>query len=153
MGSIKPDWLSQLAPAHAPPPPGFWPLAPGWWAVMLLIAVIVAIAVYRYYRPVMRIRRAGLLELKQLDATQLNDNELARSLESLMRRYAVTRFGREQVANLTGTEWIAFVVQHRGNAFDGAAGAEFLSAAWGKTVSGQRALWIKGVHDFIKDKS
>jgi len=37
MNPAQPDWLAQLAPAHAPPPPGWWPLAPGWWAVMILI--------------------------------------------------------------------------------------------------------------------
>ena len=153
MGGIKPDWLSQLAPAHASPPPGWWPLALGWWGVIAMILIVVAVTLVRYNRPEMRIRRAALRELKQLDATRMDDNELARRLENLMRRYAVTRYGREQVANLAGAEWIAFVIRHQGRAFSGDVGIEFLSAAWGKRVAGQRALWLKGVHDFIKDKS
>ena len=37
MGSVTPDWLAQLAPAHAPPPAGWWPLAPGWWVLLMLL--------------------------------------------------------------------------------------------------------------------
>ncbi len=153
MGGMKPDWLNQLAPAHAPPAPGWWPLAPGWWAVLFLIIVVVAFMWVRYNGVAMRLRRAAFRELSQLELAQLSDNELARSLESLMRRYAVSRFGRERVAHLVGAEWIAFVVSHQGHAFADEAGVEFLSAAWGKTVTGQRARWIKGARDFIGDKS
>jgi hypothetical protein len=153
MGSIKPDWLSQLAPAHAPPPPDMWPLAPGYWAVLILLLTVIAVVVYRYYRPVMRIRRTALRELNRLEQTAVNDNELARNLESLMRRYAVSRYGREQVANLAGSEWIRFVANHRGTAFAGEVGSEFLRAAWGKTVTGQRAVWIRGARDFIRSRS
>ncbi len=152
MGGIKPEWLNQLAPAHAPPPPGLWPLAPGWWALLFLLIVIIGAVTYRYTRPLMRLRRVAFRELKQLESAQLNDNELAKKLESLMRRYAVSRFGRAQVAHLVGADWIAFVVSHKGSIFAGEVGREFLAAAWGKAVSGQRALWIKGVHDFIGDK-
>ena len=69
MGSVSPDWLSRLAPAHAPPPPGWWPPAPGWWVVMIMLVIAIAAAIYWRRRPVNRLRRIALHELKHIEAT------------------------------------------------------------------------------------
>ena len=168
MGSMNgagtpPDWLARLAPAHGAPPATWWPLASGWWGLIVLLVIAIAAAVYLYSRPAARMRRTALRELKALDAGVTNHNELARRLENLMRRYAVTRFGRQQVAHLAGKRWITFLVAHHGSAFDRQVGADFLSAAWGGNENGngddiaeqskQRALWIQGARNFIKEKS
>ena len=91
---VQPDWLAQLAPAHVPPPIGWWPLAPGWWALLvLLIAIIAGICVW-YRRHPQRLRRGGLRELAKLEATTVDDAALARALVHLVRRYAVARWAR-----------------------------------------------------------
>ena len=116
MGSMTPDWITRLAPAHAPPPPGWWPLAPGWWGLLILLAMMVAGYIYWQRRPAVRLRRIALRELKNLQTTIIDDIILARELELLLRRYAMARFGRDTVANLSGERWIAFVVKHGGAA-------------------------------------
>lgn len=153
MGSVTPDWLAQLAPAHAPQPPGWWPLAPGWWGLLAVLAVAVAAFIYWRRHPVTRLRRLALRELKNLQATVIDDIALARELEHLLRRYAVARFGRDTVASLSGERWIAFVVEHGGAAWSGDSGASLLRAAYGGAVHADRTGWLTGAHAFIRERS
>ncbi len=153
MGSVKPDWLAQLSPSHAPPPPGWWPLAPGWWALALLMVIaLVGVSLWQR-RPQVRLRRAALRELVQLEKTETGDADLAQGLEHLVRRYAVARFGREAVAGLSGAHWIAFVVAHGGTDWRGDAGAGLLQAAYGGTSQSDRTRWISGARTFFKART
>lgn len=153
MGGVTPDWLAQLAPSHAPPPPGWWPLAAGWWLLAaLLVLGIVAVWLWQR-RPQVRLRRAALRELAQLDKTTANDAELARELTQLVRRYAVARFGRDAVATLSGRRWIDFVVAHGGTAWAGDVGLDLLRAAYGGQCQPERALWVTGAQAFFRSKA
>lgn len=150
MDSVKPDWLAQLAPAHAPPPPGWWPLAPGWWALALLVVLAIVAVWYWQRRAQARLRRAALRELAQLERAAAGDAELARGLEHLVRRYAVARFGTESVANLSGARWLAFVAARGGMDWRGDAGAGLLRAAYGGSFQTERTRWLSGARAFIK---
>lgn len=156
MGGMKPDWLAQLAPAHAPPPPGWWPLASGWWGVMILLAIALALFAYWQTHPSVRLRRITLRELEKLETAGGDDMTLAQALEHLLRRYAVARFGRDAVANLSGERWIAFVVAHGGSSLSGPAGINLLLAAYGSKANGvasvHRTLWLSGARSFIKGR-
>ncbi len=149
MGGMNADWLSQLAPAHAPPPPGWWPLAPGWWGLALLLGLVAAAGVYWYRRPAGRLRRVALRELKRLESGPNDAARLAGELEHLMRRYAIAVHGRETVAHLSGSAWLDFVVAHGGRDLAGDAGQALLRAAYGSRVSADRARWLKGVRGFL----
>ncbi len=152
MGGVKTDWLKQLAAPHAPAPIGWWPVAPGWWVLGILVIVGFGIAVYWRTRPHARLRRAALRELTRLE-TQGDNRLLARSVESLLRRYAVARFGREPVAHLSGAAWIAFVAAHGGSGLAGASGASLLSMAFGGSGSADRARWLSGARGFVKGRA
>ena len=150
MGGMTPDWLAQLAPAHAPGAASWWPLAPGWWGLLVLLLAAVAGLAFWYRRPRARLRRAALAELAHIEATALSDADLARGLEHLVRRYAVVRFGRATVASLSGARWIDFVVAHGGADWRGDAGAGLLQAAYGGSFQEQRARWLAGARGFFK---
>lgn len=157
MGTLdpaQPDWLAQLAPAHAPPPVGWWPLAPGWWALMvLLILAIVGIVMWYRSHP-RRLRRSGLRELATLEATTVGDAALARALEHLVRRYAVARYGRETVAGLSGARWLAFAIARGATDWQGATGEALLQAAYGGTPhQSERARWVAGARAFLKART
>lgn len=149
MGGLNADWLTQLAPAHAPPSPGWWPPAPGWWGLALGLGLIVAALVYRHRRPTGRLRRAALRELKALERGPNDDVRLAGELERLMRRYAVAAYGRDAAARLAGAAWLDFVVAHGGKELAGEAGQSLLRAAYGSPVGADRARWLKGVRGFL----
>ncbi len=153
MGGVNPDWMAQLAPAHAPPPPGWWPLAPGWWGSAILLALAVAALTYWQFRPAVRLRRVALRELKSLEAPLIDDIVLARNLEHLLRRYAVAHFGRDAVAGLSGERWIAFVVAQGGAEWAGDVGASLLRAAYGGSANPDRARWLAGARAFLKGRT
>lgn len=146
------ELLKQLAPPHAPPPPGWWPLAPGWWLLALLLVLLVAGLVYWYSRPSRRLRRIALRELAQLETHVHDDFQLARELQDLLRRYAVAAYGRMAVADLSGDEWLAFVVAHGGKELAGEAGQNLLRAAYGGLMLYDRGPWLQGAQNFLRGR-
>ncbi len=158
--------LEQLAPDHAPPPLGWWPIAPGWWGVIAVLAVALALLLWlrkrRRQPSVKRWQRAALRELAQLQTVARlptsDDATIARGLQQLLRRYAIARYGREAVAALSGDTWIAFVVRHGGAAWSGDSGRALLRCAYGRDAAAQgghavapdRQRWISGARGFVK---
>ena len=108
------DPLAALRDIHAPDPPGFWPPAPGWIAVGCLVAVaavaVVAIAM-RWWREG-RVRREALASLRVLRARHragAPGAQIAMELSILVRRVALAHRPREEVAGLTGEQWIGWL--------------------------------------------
>lgn len=115
---MTPD-LSQLRDIHLPPPVSWWPPAPVWWLIPV-ICLFVCAAVYLLYRrrKLDQWRRSALLELARL---RHQPSHLAVSaLSVLLRRVAISRFSPQDVASLSGEQWLAFL--------DKTGGAGFMSA-------------------------
>jgi hypothetical protein len=147
---MNPDWLKQLAPGHAPSPPGWWPPAPGWWGVAVLCIVVVAALVWWARDPRRALRRTALRQLRLIQTSDADGAAVARGIQNLLRRYALTVFGQEQVAKLTGEPWLRFVIAHGGGPFTGASGRSLLAAAFGNYVGDDRDQWAAGAESFIK---
>ncbi|HEU4627941.1 MAG TPA: DUF4381 domain-containing protein [Steroidobacteraceae bacterium] len=148
---MNPDWLSQLAPEHAPPAPGWWPLAPGWWALLgLIVALAVAFLCWRrWWRdPHAKVRRTALRELRAIRASDADGPVVARAIESLMRRYAMTVFGRQRVSRLTGRSWLGFVTSEAG--VSQSAGETLLAAAFGNSPHDRRDEWLAAADAFVR---
>ena len=108
------DPLAALRDIHVPAAPEFWPPAPGWIAVACLViaaaVVAMAIAVRRWRAG--RFRREALAALRSLRARHgagVPDTEIATELSVLVRRVALARWPREDVAGLTGDRWMAWL--------------------------------------------
>jgi hypothetical protein len=108
------DPLADLRDWHFPEPVSWWPPAPGWWlltAVFLLLAVWLARRLVRRHRQGAPARRA-LLELSALRAGLAASGDTrayAAGLSGLLRRLALARFPRDQVAGLIGQAWLDFL--------------------------------------------
>jgi len=95
-----------------PPAILFWPLAPGWFALVLLLLSAmfhIGLRLWMKYRA-NAYRREALQELVTLVSTNGTD-EVVRLL-TLMKRVALQHFGREKVASLSDVYWWEFVEQH-----------------------------------------
>lgn len=147
---MNPNWLTALAPAHAPPPPSLWPLAPGWWVLAGLAVAITASALWWWRAPHLRRRRGALRELRRIRTADADPQTSARAIESLLRRYAVAVFGRERVARLAGEAWLAFLGTEGGHALAGASGRALLGAAFGDHPEDQRPEWLAGADAFVR---
>ncbi len=103
-----------LRDLHLPDAIGWWPLAPGWW---LVLAMVVAVLVYLAWRLFKRWqfhapRRYALRELARFEAEyreHRNPVTLGKQLSELLRRGMLAYAPREEVAGLTGDEWLAWL--------------------------------------------
>ncbi|WP_447969863.1 DUF4381 domain-containing protein [Nitrospira sp. M1] len=107
------DPLEQLRDLHMPDPVSLWPPAFGWWIVLLLVFLCVAIGLwFKRYRQATAPRRVALAALLDLQ-TSFNETHdtttLMAGLSQLLRRYALVCFGRQNVAGLTGVAWLKFL--------------------------------------------
>ena len=93
---------------------GWWPLAPGWWVLVAAAAAGVLWLLFRAYRD-WRSKRARRIALRQLRAIgrQLDGNDdlaaLGVQLSELLRRAMLAYAPRDEVAGLTGAEWLAWL--------------------------------------------
>jgi hypothetical protein len=114
------DPLAQLRDIHQPAMIESWPPAPGWWLLAALgLAVVIAVIVWAYrHWHANRYRREAERELSDLLADwrlQQDDFAYLQSLQLLLKRVALTRFPREDVASLTGEAWVQFLDRSTGS--------------------------------------
>ena len=108
--AINANPLDQLRDIHLPEPISWWPLAPGWW---LLIIISLALAawttrfVYRRYRAALY-RRQALKKLNQL--TELNNQQQLTGLYELLKQTANTAYPQLHPASLGAEAFISFLV-------------------------------------------
>ena len=130
---------------HLPEAIAWWPLAPGWWVVIALIVLGVGL-LFRYF---LRIRARGaarrhaLRRLNELtaDFEQHHDAVAFSShLSELLRRTMLAYAPRQDVAGLTGDEWLAWLDRDLDQPrFQGEAGRKLLELPYrapGDEVSG-----------------
>lgn len=118
------DPLAQLRDWHAPEPVSWWPPAPGWWILGLLLLGLLLLGGMRWlrrWRGDARKRsaavRAALIELASLRTLLQSGGEpraFAAGVSALLRRLALTRYPPERVAGLSGSAWMTFLDQTGG---------------------------------------
>ena len=109
----------QLRDIHLPAAPDFWPPAPGWWLLAALFSGLVAWAAVLLWRQ-FRIRRQrerilALLEQVEHPTGRTVTPEFLAQLSVLIRRLALMRFPRQEIASLTGQDWLQFLDRSGGN--------------------------------------
>lgn len=103
--------LQQMKGVDLPASVSPWPLAPGWWGVILTL-ILVTVALARRWWRATALRRAAVAALDRLHERyqQRGDPaELVKGLSILLRRIALARHPRRQVAGLQGDDWLAFL--------------------------------------------
>ena len=103
-----------LRDLHLPEAIGWWPLAPGWWIMLLLVAGALVYLLWRAYkrRQQNAPRRYALRELSRFEAEYLehrNPVTLGKQLSELLRRGMLAYAPRERVAGLTGEAWLQWL--------------------------------------------
>lgn len=125
------DPLAALRPLHTPLPIGWWPPAPGWWLILLIVVTLSVIA-YRYWRR-MAPQRAALRELKQLNENINSADYPIATLNQLLKRYALVCWPARTVASLSGKDWLEFLDTNGGNGqFSNGSGSILLTHPYRK---------------------
>jgi hypothetical protein len=106
------ELLDKLHDIHLPAIEGWWPPAPGWWLIVcvLLLLGFASVRLYLRYQRSLKVR--ALRALQQLTLSQQSPEQWLVSLSALLKRVAISRFGRVNVATLHGRAWTNFLNKH-----------------------------------------
>jgi len=125
----------QLQDIHLPGSASFWPPAPGWWLLLALLIFITIWAVIKL-RKKARLKKQQNLILAQLDALEADlkkhpSNETIAEINTLLRQLAVNYYPRDEIASLTGAQWLQFLDSAGGTrAFSKGAGRILVDAPY-----------------------
>lgn len=104
--------LEQLKDIQLPDPVGWWPLAFSWWILLFSIIAIIAGAIW-YYLDLRRrnvYRRSALKQISDiLLQTDNSDNHKISAINAILKRVAVTAYGRSMTAALSNQAWLDFL--------------------------------------------
>ena len=106
--------LVNLKDIHLPPPVSFWPSAPGWWILTVLLISSLFIGCMLFYRQhkKRKPKTEALRILKDLQILYQNSKDEVvslRNLSNLLRRTALTFYDNDAVASLQGSSWLEFL--------------------------------------------
>lgn len=110
----------QLADIHLPESISLWPVAPGWWLLLVLFILAAAFLVLwkksrSSHRPLDPTKKIKLLnsqaakELKTISDAYTKHgiaHTAVQQLSVFLRRYALSLYPRERVASLTDEQWL-----------------------------------------------
>ena len=102
----------------------WWPLAPGWWVLAGLLALLVMAAAGRYWLlyhgPWVGWRGDARRQLRALKKSlPLEDpRDIAGRLSELLRRIAMAHSGRRETAGLSGDDWLVWLAAQDNSGFD-----------------------------------
>lgn len=103
---MQPDLLSQLNDIQTPDPIGWWPLAWGWYLVLILLltASFILFKLIKTKFEQSKAKKQALRELTAMDKT-LTPLQQVTVINNILKRVVLAYAPRQDVANLTGSQW------------------------------------------------
>lgn len=102
--------LDQLADIHLPDAVSWWPLAPGWWALLALFVVgCIALLLWRHRLKQNQYRKLAQQQLDSIYNNFQNTNDASAFLHEvsvLLRRTALTAYPTTFNASIKGQAWL-----------------------------------------------
>lgn len=150
-----------LRDIHLPDPISWWPPAPGWWALLgSLFLLVLGLRIFLSIKRRRRVRVAAINELQSIaNAFELKRDAhgLVKDLSILLRRICLSYFPRAEVAGLTGEKWLTFLDscldwQNITDRFSQGTGRALITAPYqaasevdGKKLLSLCGIWIKAL--------
>lgn len=138
--------LDQLHDIVVPDPVSWWPLAPGWYVLILVAIVLMTITIARFWY------RWKANAYRRIAIAELDHAESVRDVSEVLRRTALANVSRRELASLTGKAWPDWLALHCPTAMPAivhSALAEYIyrpqdSDADLSTLKTYAANWIRG---------
>ena len=131
------EQLKDLRDIHLPDPVSFWPLAPGWWGLMILVPVLYFLIRFIVKRLLMpKYKKLALRELSNIETNyqiQKKSHETCGEISLLIRKALVAKLGNKEVAGLVTEEWLAYLDKlSRTECFTNGAGRHIVTSSYSK---------------------
>ncbi|MFA0555228.1 DUF4381 domain-containing protein [Vibrio sp. 10N.222.55.A1] len=97
-----------LSPVIAPDAPTWWPLAWGWWAVIITAIFLIALVFFILKRRKNN-QQAKQEALSYFSNSQSQDGLSLSKAQDIVRQAALSYFPREKIAGLSGDDWLKFL--------------------------------------------
>ena len=101
----------ELRDIHLPDPVSWWPPAPGWYGLFILVIILIVLAWYmikrRRYPAIKKLAQLELQKIEQAFNQHQNTQQLCSDVSILLRRVAMSYDARDKQAGITGKEWLA----------------------------------------------
>ncbi|MEZ9778346.1 DUF4381 domain-containing protein [Vibrio sp. 10N.261.54.A5] len=97
-----------LSPVIAPDAPTWWPLAWGWWAVVITAIALIALVFFIVKRRKNN-QQAKQEALSYFSNSQSQDGLSPSKAQDIVRQAALSYFPREKIAGLSGDDWLKFL--------------------------------------------
>ena len=105
--------LKDLRDIHDPAPISFWPPAPGWWLVFLLIIGLGLFIRWWLKKPkTPKYKKLAIETLSNITTNyevQRNGHKTVGELSALIRNVMVLTEGQEKIAGLVDEDWLAYL--------------------------------------------
>lgn len=100
--------LEQLADINPPSNVAWWPLAWGYWVLIILVVCLLAASIYAYvkYRDKRAVKRESLAAIHLI---AIDDPYYAHKIQVILKRTCSYYFPNALPAQLSGDEWRAFL--------------------------------------------
>lgn len=100
-----------------------FPLAPGWWALIIIISILLLRHFVLRIRKMLFMRTWQYKVLQELDQMQSDlSNSSAKNIivkiSEIIRRLAMYQYSRQQCAGLQGDEWLIWLTEHDNKKFN-----------------------------------
>jgi hypothetical protein len=102
------DPLAQLRDIHVPSDVNAWPLDWGWWCLIAIVIATTFLTVRAIYRHIQH-TKAKKHALQVLKTISIKDEDWPQSLNTLLKRVALSYFPQSDVASLHGNAWFTFL--------------------------------------------
>lgn len=113
---MQQDPLAQLRDIHLPEAVSLWPLAPGWWLLLILCSLAISVLVWHALkrRRDKRYRTLAVAELEESYQNFQRSKDTAAYIsasQQILRRAALYRYAdrRANIAPLHGSAWTQFL--------------------------------------------
>ncbi len=110
--------LNDLKDIHLPDPVSWWPMAPGWWLLIILILITLTAGFYywRFWQQSLRYKKSALKILTTAFQSNSDDLTFLNDCAAITRRLTLSIQSKKEIptnyAGLQGNEWQQVLQQH-----------------------------------------
>jgi len=104
----------ELRDIHLPTDPSMWPLAPGWW-VLIVLALVAFYYLFKLLAKIQNTKRLNqlmqdeLLSVRESYKNHNNKHKLAADVSTLLNRFVIHVLKDSNASSLSGEAWIVYL--------------------------------------------